>query len=98
MAYDASVNNVFFRRLHLFADHVQGLRDEAARLNDLWVAEGISSDADFTDVGGITTAEATSLVVLLGDFDKFMTNQAVAQADRVASITPFLTSSGLLNG
>lgn len=98
MAYNASTNNVFFRRLHLFADHLQGLRDEAQRLNDLWVAEGISADADFTDVDGVTTAEATSLVVLLGDFDKFMTNKVVSTADRVASATPFLTNSGLLNG
>jgi hypothetical protein len=42
----------------------------------------VSGDPDFAETDGITTAEATALVTMLGDFDDFTENQAVSAGSR----------------
>lgn len=90
MAWNTSNNGVFFERLKNWAKSYQGIRDEGQRLNDLWVAEGVSSSGDFTEVDGITPAEATDLIVMLVAVKDFTENEVVSQGDRVPTLTPFL--------
>jgi hypothetical protein len=90
MAYDASFNNTFFGRLTNWSVGNQDQRDEGARLQDIWNSLSVISDPDFTDVDGVTTAEATSLITMLQDFDDFNENRAVSTGDRVAVTAPFL--------
>lgn len=90
MAWNASNNNVFFQRLKNWAKQYQDIRDEGQRLDDLWNGEGISGDPAFVDNDGITTAEATALITMLGDVEGFTTNQVVSQGDRIPTLTPFI--------
>jgi len=90
MAYDASFNQTFFSRLTNWSRGNQSQRDEGKRLQDVWNSLSVSGDADFIDVGGITTTEATALITMLMDFDDFNENSAVSTGDRVAVTAPFL--------
>ncbi len=91
MAFDAGYNQVFFKRLENWAKQMNDSRREGDDLNDIWTSLNVSGDADFTDVGGITTAEATALVTMLGDYKDWVENVAPTQGDRVAVLTPFLS-------
>ena len=90
MAWNPSNNNVFFARLKNLAKVYQDFRDEGQRLGDIWTGEGVSGAADFVDVGGITTAEATALVTMITDVENFTTNVVPTQGDRIPTLTPFL--------
>ena len=90
MAYDASFNNTFFGRWTNWAVGNQDQRDEGAKLQDIWNSLSVSGDTDFTEVNGVTTAEATALITMLQDFDDFNENAAVSTGDRVAVTAPFL--------
>lgn len=91
MAWNPSANNTFYSRLRTLARAYQDLRNSSQEIEDLWFGEGVSGHADFADVGGITTAEATAMITLSQDFRNFFENGAVSQGDRIPSITPFLT-------
>lgn len=90
MSYDISYNSTFFARLKNWAKASQDLRREGAALRDIWNGEGVSGSGAFVGVDGITTGEATSLVVMFEDYRKFIENEAVATGDRNSVITPFL--------
>jgi hypothetical protein len=90
MAWNASNQQTFVARQKSFARAMQDLRDEAARLVELWNAEGVSGDPAFVDTDGITTTEQTDLVTLFGALDDFFNNQAVATSDRKTNLTPFI--------
>lgn len=90
MAFDAGYNQVFFKRLTNWSKQTNDLRREGQDLVDTWNSLAVSGDPDFTDVGGVTTAEATALVTMLGDFKDWVENVAPTQGDRVAVLAPFL--------
>jgi len=91
MAFDAGYNQVFFKRLKNWAVQANDLRREGQDLEDVWNSLSVSGDPDFTDVGGVTTAEATALVTMLGAYKDWVENQVPAQGDRVAVLAPFLS-------
>jgi hypothetical protein len=93
MAFDASQNQAFYDRVAAFARSLQGDREEAQQLVDIWNAEGISGDPDFVAVPPHTTGEITDMITVSLALLDFFNNAAVATADRKANLTPFLIVS-----
>jgi hypothetical protein len=90
MAWNASNQATFVARLKSVARSLQDLRDEGARLEDIWNSESVSGSGDFVETDGISTTEQTDLITLLGAYADFFNNVAVPTADRKVNITPFI--------
>ncbi len=87
MAWNPSKNQLLFARLISFGRAIQGIREEAARLDELWNSESVSVDPDFVDARNVSKADATSMITMAQDIAKFMDNEAVPTGDRVSIIS-----------
>ncbi len=91
MAWDQNKNDVFFRRCQNWAGAVVNLLEERDRLIALYQNEA-SGDAAFVDTSIATTAEVIALAGAMNALDAMVNDGAVAQADRMPLLTPFLAN------
>ena len=90
MAYSAEKHAVFSDRMKNFMDSFQNLRDEMARLNEIYTNEAISgAHADFVDTPNATKQEHIDGIVLMRRLVDFVEGNAVATLDRRSNITAF---------
>ncbi len=90
MSFTTQNMNVFSQRCKVFMASLQNLRQEAAKLDAIYLNEATSgSDPDWGDVNGVTVAEHTDAITLFRDLKLFCESGAVAAVDRQQWITPF---------
>ena len=90
MAYSAVKHDVFSGRMKNWFMSLQNLRDEAARLDAIYLNEAVSGeDAAFVDTETATKQEHIDGIVFIRTFQAMIENGEVAQADRVGNITAF---------
>ena len=90
MAYTANKHDVFSRRMENWMKTVQALRDEIAKLDEIYVNETASgADDAYTDTAIATEAEHTDAIVFGRAFVDFIENGAVSTLDRTSNITAF---------
>lgn len=93
MSYDANKHQLFSDRCKNLATAYQNLREEAAKLDAIYVNETASgADAAFVDTGNATKAEHQDLITTMRAYKDFFENVQVSAADRTQHITPFLAN------
>jgi len=91
MAYSADDHNRFSRRVQKFMLRIQALRDEAAKLREIYSNETASgSDPNFSDTEIALEAEHVNAILYMQSFEDFNQNAAVATVNRTLWITPFI--------
>lgn len=91
MAYTSEQHQAFADRVKNFMIRYQELREEAARLDAIYISESNSGeDIDFTDVGNYTETQLTNAISLFRDFKLFNENGSITAAFRTIWINPFL--------
>lgn len=94
MAWSAQKNQIFFERARNWAASVKNLDEERQRLIDLYNNEahpGGSDDPAFVDTGIATKQELIDLATnVMTPFNNLVNGGAVANANRVGFLTPFL--------
>lgn len=94
MAWNPSNQASFEARLFGLARALQDVRDEMARLADLYVQEGVAASPDF--VGDkVTTTEMQDFITLGSHLTNFFENGTVPTQNRVSVITPFLGNTSV---
>lgn len=82
--YDTAKHAVFSERVRNFVTQLQGLREEAARLDLIYTNEAESgSHGDYGDTDIATAAEHTEAIVFMRSLETLMN-------DNEARLTPFL--------
>jgi len=89
MAWDASKNDIFFRRAQNWAAQLVSMLEERDRLIALYNNEA-NGDPAFVDHAVATTAELVSLAGVMNAIDNVVNNGVVTQQDRMPLLTPFL--------
>jgi hypothetical protein len=91
MSFDADNMTMFSRRMQNLFLRIQAVRDEAAKLVEIYVNETTSgADSEFTDTPIASKQEHIDGVTYLLDVAKFHDNEAVTTTDRTQLLTPFL--------
>ena len=91
MAYTAAQHTAFAQRCEAFMRSLQNLREEAARLDLIYVNEAASgSDADFGDSGDYTEQQIINCISMFRDLESFLNNGSVSAAYRTVWMSPFL--------
>lgn len=91
MAYSADDHTVFSRRMQRFFSRVQALRDEAAKLSEIYTNETMSgADPEFVDTPIATKVEHIAGITYMSAFEAFHENAAVSTLDRTQTVTPFV--------
>ena len=91
MAYDTTKHQRFSERVQQWFMTYQALRDEMARIDEIYTNETSSgSDAAFVTTDIATKHEHIDGIVFMRALDDFTDGSAaVSQTDRRANITPF---------
>lgn len=91
MAYTADNHDHFSRRMQNLVMRLQSVREEAAKLVDIYQNEtGSGADPEWVDTPIATAAEHVDGILLCQSLEAFVDNGAVAQVDRTLWMTPFL--------
>ena len=91
MAYSAAKHQIFSQRSEQWMRTFQTLRDELAKLDELYVNETASgAHADFTDTAIATKQEHIDAINMMRALVDFTEGNAVATLDRVSNITAFV--------
>ncbi len=91
MSFTSQNMTIFSQRCKAFMASLQNLRQEAAKLDAIYLNEAASGEDDeWAEVNGTTAAEHVDAILLFRDLKAFCENGAVATADRQQWITPFI--------
>jgi hypothetical protein len=91
MAFTTSNMQIFSQRVQRWMLAAQNLRDEAVRLNAIYVNETASgTDPQWADTDIALAAEHVDAINCFADFKKFWENEALSTVDRQVWITPFI--------
>jgi hypothetical protein len=91
MAYTSENHDTFCIRMQRLMQRFQAAREEALKLNAIYVNETTSgTDPEFTDHSIALKTELQDAVTFCTDIEKFVDNQVVPQEDREQWMTPFL--------
>lgn len=89
--YDKNKHAVFSARMANWFRQLQNLREEAARLDAIYVHETSSGgDAAFVTTENATKQEHIDGIVFMRAFVALIDGGSVSQVDRISNITPFL--------
>ena len=90
MAYSAAKHAVFSDRMKNWMNSFQNLRDELARLDEIYTNETSSgSDESFIDTSNATKQEHIDGIVMMRALVDFSEGNAVATSDRRSNISAF---------
>lgn len=90
MAYSASKHEVFSKRMEHWMNTYQSLRDELAKIDEIYTNETSSGgDAAFTDTDVATEQEHIDGIVFMRALVDFTEGNAVSTLDRRPNITAF---------
>ncbi len=90
MAYSAEKHAVFSDRMKNWMNSFQNLRDELARLEEIYTNETTSgAHADFVDTGNASKQEHIDGIVLMQSLVDFVEGGVVPTLDRRSNITAF---------
>lgn len=90
MAYSTTKHAVFSDRMKNWMNSFQNLRDELARMDEIYTNETSSgADAAFLDTDNATKQEHVDGVVMMRAMVDFTEGEAVATLDRRSNITAF---------
>ena len=93
MAYTAKKHGVFSHRMENWFGSVQALRDEIAKLDEIYTNETASgTDESFVDTVIATKQEHIDGIVFGRAFVDFVENGVVPQLNRTSNITAFTQS------
>ena len=93
MAYTAGDHERFSRRMQRFMLRLQSLRDEAAKLVEIYSNEtSYGAHAEFVSNDIATKQEHIDGIVLMQALALFVENGTAPQLDRTQTITPFTQS------
>jgi len=91
MAYSAANHEIFSQRVQNWMLSFQNLRDEAAKLDAIFLNEAASgTDPAWGDSLIALAAEHVDAVTMFRDLKSFAENSAVLTTDRQVWITPFV--------
>ena len=90
MAYSLEKHSVFSDRMKNWMNSFQNLRDELARMDEIYINETVSgADADFVDTSNATKKEHIAGIVFMRDLVDFTEGNAVSTLDRRSNISAF---------
>ncbi len=90
MAYSAEKHAVFSDRMKNWMNSFQNLRDELARLDEIYTNETTSgANADFVDTSNATKQEHIAGIVFMRAMVDFVEGGTVPTLDRRSNITAF---------
>ncbi len=90
MAYDARRHDLFMRRVNNLAQSMDAIRREAAKLDTMFLSESASgSDPAYVDHELGDAIEATDMITVMRAYEAFLSNAAVAVADRQDNLSAF---------
>jgi hypothetical protein len=90
MAYSAPKHDVFSERMKNWMNSFQNLRDELARMDEIYTNETASgADAAFVTTDNASKQEHIDGIVLMRALVDFTEGSAVATLDRRSNITAF---------
>jgi len=91
MALTKQENEILMQRLRNWVQQLNGLREEAKRLQEIVRNEDPANDPNFDpSVVGVSASEAGNAIKLSDEIVNFIENEAVPQSDRTTVMTPFL--------
>lgn len=96
MSFSAAKNRVLHERCKAYAVAMQNLREEGARLRDIFLQEakpGGVADAAFVDTEIATTAEIVGIIDYAADFKSLNESVAVGAAGRGLWLLPLVDTT-----